>query len=161
VQRPNWRDRRQAGPNNHGMRRAIAYLSKQGWHTVLPYLFMIVATVSQLAVPRMVRTIIDAVTRGVIANTIVPRLGEIPANFLPTILERLGTTLEQLQADYDNAGRLLVSAVIAIVVFSLLRGLFAFLQVFWAERISQGVACSPRSSACRSPTTTATRPASS
>jgi ATP-binding cassette subfamily B protein len=93
-----------------------------------------------LAVPRMVRNIIDAVTRGVIANAIVPKLDQIPANFLPTILDKLGTTVEQLQYDYDNGVRLLVTAVIAIVIFSVVRGLFAFLQVYWAERNSQVVA---------------------
>jgi ATP-binding cassette subfamily B protein len=140
VQRPNFRDRRPAGPKNNGLRRAIGYLRRLGWQAAWPYLFLIVATMSQLAVPRLVRNIIDAVTRGVIANAIVPRLDEIPAGVLPTLLERLGTTLAQLQADYDGAGRLLVSAVIAIILFSLLRGLFAFLQVFWAERNSQSVA---------------------
>ena len=140
MQRPNLRARRPAGPNNHGLRRAIAYLRRLGWKASLPYLFLIVATISQLAVPRLVRNIIDAVTRGVLANAVVPRLDEIPSAFLPTLLERLGTTLEQLQADYDGAGRLLISAVVAIILFSLLRGLFAFLQVFWSERNSQDVA---------------------
>jgi ATP-binding cassette, subfamily B, multidrug efflux pump len=140
VQRPTFRDRRQAGPKNNGLRRAIGYLRRLGWPAALPYLFLIVATGSQLVVPRLVRNIIDAVTRGVIANAIVPRLDEIPAGFLPAILEQLGTSEAQLLADYEGASRLLLSAVIAIVLFSLLRGLFAFLQVFWAERNSQGVA---------------------
>ena len=140
MNRPSFRDRRPAGPKNNGLRRSIAYLSKLGWQAVLPYLFLIVATVSQLAVPRLVRDIIDAVTRGVIANAIVPRLGEIPAGALPAILERLGTTEAQLLADFEGAGRLLITSVLAIIVFSLLRGVFAFLQVFWGERNSQSVA---------------------
>ena len=79
MQRANFRDRRQAGPKNNGLRRSIAYLSRLRWQAVLPYLFLIVATMSQLAVPRLVRNIIDAVTRGVLANAIVPRLDEIVA----------------------------------------------------------------------------------
>ena len=140
MQRPTRRDRGAAGPKNNGLRRATRYLGRLRFQAVLPYLFLIVATVSQLAVPRLVRNIIDAVTRGVLANSIVPHLDEIPAGFLPTILERLGTTLEQLQADYAGAGRLLLTSVVAIILFSVLRGFFAFLQVFWGERNSQSVA---------------------
>ncbi|MEP7357464.1 MAG: ABC transporter ATP-binding protein, partial [Anaerolineales bacterium] len=140
MQANNWRKRGAAGPKNGGMGRAIRYLGNYRRNAILPYLFMIIATLAQLAVPRMVRNIIDAVTRGVIANAIVPKLDQIPANFLPTILERLGTTVEQLQYDYDNGVRLLVTAVIAIVIFSVVRGVFAFLQVYWSERNSQAVA---------------------
>src|SRR5687767_2547799 len=119
MQRANFRDRRQAGPKNNGLRRSIAYLSRLRWQAVLPYLFLIVATMSQLAVPRLVRNIIDAVTRGVLANAIVPRLDEIPAGVLPALLEQLGTTEAQLLADFEGAGRLLLTAVIAIILFSL------------------------------------------
>src|SRR5205085_10630164 len=128
VQANNRRKRGAPGPKNGGIGRAIRYLGHYRRNAILPYIFMIVATLAQLAVPRMVRNIIDAVTRGVIANAIVPKLDQIPANFLPTILEKLGTTVDQLQYDYDNGVRLLVTAVIAIIVFSVVRGVFAFLQ---------------------------------
>ncbi len=140
MQAQNWKQRRGARPSNTGLRRAIQYLGRYRREAVLPYLFLIIATLSQLAVPHMVRNIIDAVTHGVIANAIVPKLSEIPASFLPTILDKLGTTEAQLRFDYDNAERLLLQALVAIVVFAALRGLFAFLQVFWAERNSQSVA---------------------
>lgn len=74
MQRPNVRDRRQAGPQNNGLRRSIAYLSKLGWQAVLPYLFLIVATLSQLAVPRLVRDSLDAVERGT-HNELLARRG--------------------------------------------------------------------------------------
>jgi len=135
-----WGRRRATGPKNNGLRRAIQYLGRNPTRATLPYLFLIIATLSQLAVPRMVRNIIDAVTAGVVANTIVPRLAEIPSAILPQVFERLGTTQEKLLADQANAQRRLITAGIAIVVFAALRGLFAFLQVFWAERNAQSVA---------------------
>ncbi len=118
----------------------------------MPYLFLIIATLSQLAVPRLVRNIIDAVTQGVLAQNLLPRLKEIPAAFLPQtlpgILQAFGLpetwTLEQLtaklSADQANAPQALVTAGIAIVIFAALRGVFAFLQAYWAERNSQTVA---------------------
>ncbi|MBN2549256.1 MAG: ABC transporter ATP-binding protein [Anaerolineales bacterium] len=105
-----------------------------------------------LAVPRMVRNIIDAVTNGVIAQTLVERLPAIPAAFisqaLPQILAFLnldpGMTLQQLldhlNSQVAGAPSALWRAGIAIAVFALLRGLFGFLQAYWAERNSQSIA---------------------
>ena len=137
----NWRDRRAAaGPNNHGMQRAIRYLGHHPVEAALPFIFLLIATLAQLAVPHMVSNILDAVTRGVIANAIVPKLSQIPTSVLPTLLTKLNTTVDQLQSDYANAERLLFTALIEIVIFAIVRGVFAFLQVYWAERNSQSAA---------------------
>jgi ATP-binding cassette subfamily B multidrug efflux pump len=140
VQANNRRKRGATGPKNGGIGRAIRYLGRYRRNAILPYLFMIIATLAQLAVPRMVRNIIDAVTRGVLASAIVPKLDGMPASLLAAMLEKLDTTVDQLRYDAENGVRLLVTAVIAIVIFSVLRGVFAFLQVYWSERNSQAVA---------------------
>ena len=44
-----------------GMGRAIRYLTHYKSQAALPYLFLIIATLSQLAVPSMIRKVIDAV----------------------------------------------------------------------------------------------------
>lgn len=135
-----------------GIGRAIKYLTHYGWQAALPYIFLVIATLSQLAVPRMVRNVIDAVTSGFLADQVLQALDKIPAQFvsaaLPKILDALkydtAVTLDQLkvalEADLNNAPRALVTALVAIVVFALLRGLFSFLQAFWAEKNSQSVA---------------------
>ena len=76
---------------------------------------LIIATLSQLAVPHLVRNVIDAVTSGYIANQVIAALDKIPAAFvsqvLPKILEATGKdtslTLDQLkvqlEADINNA----------------------------------------------------------
>lgn len=131
--------------------RAALYLFRYRWQAALPYLFLLVATVSQLAVPRLVRNIIDAVTQGVIAQQVLAGLQQIPETFisqaLPRILDFLNypTTMaqpelvERLTTTQADAPGLLVQAGILIVVFSALRGIFAFLQSYWAERNSQAV----------------------
>ena len=135
-----------------GIARAIRYLTRYKRQAVLPYIFLIIATLSQLAVPRMVRNIIDAVTSGYIADQTLKGIDQMPAQLvgaaLPRILEMTGRpsslTLDQLktqlQADVTNAPQALVVALISIVVFALLRGVFAFLQAYWAEKNSQSVA---------------------
>jgi len=128
------------------------YLSKYGWLATLPYLFLIVATFSMLAVPRLVRNIIDAVTNGVVDKTLLSQLPQIPSQFigqaLPQILSFFklpaNWTIDQLtshlQVDQLNAPRLLWQAGILILVFAIFRGVFAFLQTYWAERNSQSMA---------------------
>ena len=120
--------------------RAIRYLGHYRSLAILPYLFLVIATTAQLMVPRMVRNIIDAVTQGAIANTLIPRLGSIPDAVQSRIFTALSITKEQLFYNYENAERLLINAGVAILIFALVRGLFAFLQTFTAERNSQSVA---------------------
>jgi ATP-binding cassette, subfamily B, multidrug efflux pump len=135
-----------------GIGRAIRYLTRSRRQAALPYIFLIIATLSQLAVPRMVRNVIDAVTSGYVADQILKGLDQIPTQFvsaaLPKILEATGKstslTLDQLKvqlaADITNAPQALLYALIAIIVFAVLRGVFAFLQAFWAEKNSQSIA---------------------
>src|SRR3990172_6831919 len=158
VQNSNWRDRRPTGvlrdprgpaPRNKGLQRAIQYLGRYRRQASLPYLFLIVATLSQLAVPRMVRNVIDGVTDGAAAKAVLDNLPKIPpfaiSQALPNILEflKLPTdwTQDQLAAEMtarqDNAPDALVTAGVAIVIFASLRGLFAFLQAYWSEKNSQ------------------------
>ena len=138
--------------NRGSLGRAIRYLGKYRLEAALPYVFLVIATLSQLAVPRMVSTVIDAVTEGVVANAVLDGLAQIPEAFkaaaLPQILDFLGKApdmteaqlVAQLNNDLANAPSELIWAGIAVVVFAVLRGFFSFLQVYWAERNSQNVA---------------------
>ncbi|TAK10925.1 MAG: ABC transporter ATP-binding protein [Anaerolineae bacterium] len=134
------------------LKRTARYLTAYKGEALLPYLFLIVATVSQLAVPRLVRNIIDAVTSGVIASTVIEQLTQIPEAFASQALSQILGFLE-LPADWTmaqlnehlagmiaDAPRALVTAAVAIVLFAAARGVFAFLQAYWAERNSQSVA---------------------
>lgn len=131
--------------------RSARYLFSIGWPASLPFIFLLIASLAQLAVPRLVRNIIDAVTQGAIAQQVLAGLEQIPQAFmsqaLPQILQFLnlpaGMSADELiahlnaqQADAPNA---LVTAAIFIVVFAALRGLFSFLQAYWSERNSQMV----------------------
>ena len=143
---------RSAFSGGRSLIRMAKYLLKYGWLAAFPYLFLVIATIAQLAVPRLVRSIIDAVTNGVVAKTLLAQLPNIPSQYigqaLPQILGFLklpaNLTLDQLtshlQIDQTNAPRLLVQSGILILIFAALRGVFAFLQTYWAERNSQSMA---------------------
>lgn len=152
MQTQNWRKSRAGTQGPGSLRRVVTYLGHYRRQAILPYLFLVVATFSQLMVPRLVRRIIDAVTQGVIATTVLDNINKIPTAVmsvaLPKILQFLNLpanmTVDQLlakmNADKTNAPNDLITAGVTIVVFAVLMGLFAFLQNYWAEKNSQSVA---------------------
>jgi ATP-binding cassette subfamily B multidrug efflux pump len=146
---------RARGPRSPGMRsvlRSVQYLTKYGRQAAMPYLFLVIATLAQLAVPTMIQRIIDAVTRGFVATQVLGTLRQLPAQAAGTALPKILAALRypaawtqdqlvsQLNANLANAPRALVTALGAVLIFAVLRGVFAFLQVFWAEKNSQSVA---------------------
>ncbi|GDX67191.1 ABC transporter ATP-binding protein [Anaerolineae bacterium] len=118
----------------------------------MPFAFMVIATLSQLAVPRLVRNILDGITHGVMAASLLEKLAAIPAALLPMALPKVlafaalpadwtkAQLVERLTADQLAAPTAVLVAGAAIVLFASMRGLFAFLQAYWAERNSQTVA---------------------
>jgi len=91
--------------------RAVQYIRRHRRLALLAYGSLFVATAAQLIVPQLVRVMIDSVIGGV-----------------------------QLQSDSAIVIQSLIGAMIAIVVFSAVRALFAFGQQYNAERISQNIA---------------------
>jgi ATP-binding cassette subfamily B multidrug efflux pump len=91
--------------------RAVRYVGRHRRLAVLAYGSLFVATAAQLVVPQLVRVIIDSVVAGA-----------------------------EVQADRASVAQGLVSAMLAIVIFSAVRAVFAFGQQYNAERISQNVA---------------------
>jgi ATP-binding cassette, subfamily B, multidrug efflux pump len=139
-------------PQKQAIGRAVRYLLRYRKQAALPYVFLVIATLSQLTVPRLVRNIIDAVTEGVTAKTLLERLPSIPQTFLaqalPQVLEFLNLPQDwsadqlflHLQGMRDGAPTAILIAAGSIVLFAVLRGVFAFLQTYWAEKNSQSVA---------------------
>jgi ATP-binding cassette subfamily B protein len=132
--------RRQGGVDRKTLSRSIQYLGRYRWQAIIPYLFLVVATIAQLMVPRMLGNIIDAITQGSLANAIVPRMDTMPSDILDQFLAGLELTEAQLIFNAENAERLLITSAVAILIFAVVRGVFAFLQTFTAERNSQIVA---------------------
>ena len=149
---------RRAGPERAApiprgtMGRAARYLWNYRKEAPLPYVFLIIATLAQLAVPHLVSSIIDAVTSGVVRSGMLNGLKNMPtsqlAQAVPGMLQTLKYPLTwtkdqlvaQLTADKASAPTLILQAGLAILAFAIVRGLFAFLQAYWAERNSQAVA---------------------
>jgi ATP-binding cassette subfamily B protein len=137
-------------PNSMG--RAVQYVWRYRGQAALPYIFMVVATLAMLEVPRLVANVLNAVTSGVVAKMVLDGLAKIPSAFigqaLATILNYLkypaSWTQDQLVAKLtamkNNAPHDLILAGAALVIFAIVTGIFAFLQAYWAEKNSQALA---------------------
>ena len=97
--------------------RAIGYLRRYRRTTTIAYLSLILSIGAQLLVPQMVQNILDAVTRGVGA-------------------QQGGMEL----AARTSAERALYGGVALLLLFAVMRGLFAFAQTYMAERVGQDLA---------------------
>src|SRR5581483_6484979 len=121
--------------------RAVQYILRYRWLVLLAYGSLFVATGAQLVVPQLVQGIIDTITQAYAASQILV----LPAAAQAAAAQRLGTTVAALQAAQAGAANGLILAMLGIVAFSILLGIFAFIQSFNAERISQNVAYDFRS----------------
>lgn len=142
--------------NRDALRRSISYLGIDRKKALLPYIFAVIATLSLLAVPRMLSNIIDAIIDGYTADVVLNGIEQIPealqSQAIPQLLEFLDLpadwTAQQLEVFMTNqseeAPSTIILAGVAIVLFAALRGVFAFLQAYGAERNSQGVAFNMR-----------------
>jgi ATP-binding cassette subfamily B multidrug efflux pump len=116
--------------------RSLAYLGHYRRVALIAYTALLISTGAQLMVPWLVRNIIDSITEGTTAQVIL----DLPENAQQQIVAQRATTLEQIQRDADGAEEAILAVGVAIVIFALSRGLFAFIQGYMAERLSQSVA---------------------
>jgi ATP-binding cassette subfamily B multidrug efflux pump len=130
------RPKRGAGGSPVGLRRAISYLGKQRRAAIIAYGALLIATLAQLVVPKLVQNMLDVVTKGYAANTI---LG-MPTLVQGIAAQRMGMTVEELTQFQANSIQWLVNVALIISVFAIARGAFAFIQTYMAEAVSQGIA---------------------
>ena len=122
--------------NRGALGRAMRYLGNHRNSTIIAYSALIVATLAQLAVPELVQNMINAISDGVIADRVL----SLPEQLQGPAASVTGNTVEDLQNSYNNAETLLTNAVIFVIGFAIMRGLFAFVQTYMAEWTSQGLA---------------------
>src|SRR5689334_879390 len=109
--------------------RAIGYLGLHKRPVTIAYGALVVATLAQLAVPKLIQTMITSITDGYQANLLLNN---------PLMRIASGNTpVDVLQAKADNAAPLLLQATAIVVLFAVVRGLFAFVQTYMAEYTSQ------------------------
>jgi ATP-binding cassette subfamily B protein len=113
-----------ARPDFRMLWRAIRYIGRYRDLALVAYGSLFFATAAQLMVPQMVQGIIDTLV----------------ASFTGTPTEGVAHAIASLPAARGDASRELVLAMVAILIFAVIRAVFSFGQSYNAERISQNVA---------------------
>ena len=137
------RQKRPAGAGGGGLGRAIRYLGKQRNLMLVAYTALVIASLAQLAVPRLTQMMIDSVTQGTIANGILGLqvFGQPAPDAVKSLAaQQAGYSLDELRDLQANANNALMTAALIIVAFAIVRGIFSFVQAFYSERMSQGIA---------------------
>ncbi|MDX1413495.1 MAG: ABC transporter ATP-binding protein [Candidatus Promineifilaceae bacterium] len=130
--------RRGAGSrgNNQALGRAMRYIRLYPRVAVVAIVSLLIATLAQLVVPQLVQNIIDTIT-GNATNKLVL---ELPAAAQAVAVEQFGLDLNTMQTELSNATRTLILAGLIIVAFAIARGLFAFVQMYASQALSQNIA---------------------
>lgn len=124
------------GASMKSLGRAMRYIGRYRGLALLAYGSLFVATLAVLAIPQLIQNILDAITSGYAAQQVLA----LPPLAQGLAATAMGTNVEQLQANLDGAIPALLTALVSIVVFSVVRGIFSFVRGYNAEKLSQHMA---------------------
>lgn len=128
--------RKRERPDFKNLTRAIGFLGHYRGVTLAAYVALFLSTGAQLMVPQMVQNMLNAVTHGMAAQSIA----KLPAASQAAALQQAGMTQAQFQQTLADPYSPLYWAAALIVVFAVVRGLFAFAQAYMSEKAGQSVA---------------------
>lgn len=123
-------------PNFQNLGRAIRFLGHYRKITLAAYIALFLSTGAQLLVPQLLQNILDAVTRGMMAQ----QLSRAPADVQAKMLVQAGLTAAELDQILSNPLAPLYWAIALILVLAAVRGFFAFAQSYMSEKAGQSVA---------------------
>ncbi len=122
--------------NMKDLARAVRYLGHYRRVAAFAYGAMVIGLAAQLLVPQMIQNILDAVSRGLLAQ----QIGAAPPAARDAALAQAGLTAAQLAQGSSAAYTALWWSLGLILLFALARGLFSFTQTYMSESASHGVA---------------------
>lgn len=125
-----------ARPDFKNLGRAIAYLGRYRGVAIAAYAALLLSIGAQLLVPQLVQNILDAVTRGMMAQ----QLAQAPAAAQAAALHQAGMSAAELQSILANPLTPLYWAIALILTMAVVRGLFAFAQAYLSEKAGQNIA---------------------
>lgn len=123
-------------PSFRNLGRAIRFLGHYRNITLAAYAALFLSTGAQLLVPQLLQNILDAVTRGMMAQ----QLSQAPAEVQAGMLAQAGLTAAELDQILSNPLAPLYWAIALILVLAVVRGFFAFAQSYMSEKAGQSVA---------------------
>ncbi|HRA64518.1 MAG TPA: ABC transporter ATP-binding protein [Caldilinea sp.] len=127
---------KRARPSFQNLGRAIRFLGHYRNIALAAYGALLLSTGAQLLVPQLVQNILDAVTRGMMAQ----QLSQAPAEMQANMLAKAGMSVAEFDQILNNPLAPLYWAIALILVLAVVRGVFAFAQSYMSEKAGQSVA---------------------
>ena len=116
--------------------RALGFLSNHRRITIIAIVSLLLSIGAQLMVPQMVQKSLDAITSGLALQG----AASLPMAEKEALAEAQGVTAGDVAALVDALQRAFYWSLALIIVFAVVRGVFAFIQAFMGETLSQNVA---------------------
>ena len=116
--------------------RSLSYVGHYPKVAIVAVVALLLATGAQLMVPIFIQSIIDAIVNSAAVSTV---LG-LPPAAQEAAAQEMDTTVFQLQTALDAAPRVLIWAGIVVILFAIARGIFAFVQMYASQALSQNIA---------------------
>ncbi|MBN1286561.1 MAG: ABC transporter ATP-binding protein [Anaerolineae bacterium] len=136
AQTSNRRGRRRGGGSFKDLLHAVGYLRNHRRLALIAYSALFLATFAQLLVPQVAQNIVDAIVTGYVAGRVL----ELPPLAQGLVAGQMGTTLEQVQADYANAPNAVLAALLTVLALAVVKAIASFGQSFYSESLSQNLA---------------------
>lgn len=124
------------GEKNQALGRAMRYLGFYPKVAVIALVSLLIATGAQLMVPQLVQNIIDTITNNATNKVIL----ELPPAAQAAAATQFGVDLASAQIELNAATKALILGGLIIIIFAIARGIFAFVQTYSSQALSQNVA---------------------
>ena len=118
------------------LNRSLTYVSHYPKVAVVAVVALLLATGAQLMVPILIQNIIDEIVNSATVSSVL----KLPLAGQEAAAQQMNTTISQLQIDLDKAPQVLIWAGIVVILFAIARGIFAFVQMYSSQMLSQNIA---------------------
>ena len=125
-----------SGAGRKTLNRSMSYLGHYPKVAVVAVVALLLATGAQLMVPILIQNIIDEIVNSATLSSVL----NLPVTDQEVAAQQMGTTISQLQINLDKAPQALIWAGIVVILFAIARGIFAFVQMYSSQMLSQNIA---------------------
>ena len=118
------------------LRRSLSYVGRYPKVALVALVALLLATGAQLMVPILIQNIIDAIVNSATLESVL----RLPAAAQDAAAQQMGMAVSDMQIALDKAPQALIWAGVVVILFAIARGIFAFVQMYSSQALSQNIA---------------------
>ena len=118
------------------LRRSLSYVGRYPRVALVALVALLLATGAQLMVPILIQNIIDAIVNSATLESVL----KLPAAAQDAAAQQMGMAVSDMQIALDKAPQALIWAGVVVILFAIARGIFAFVQMYSSQALSQNIA---------------------